>query len=468
MNFYSWQFLFYCIICLAAYWLPVKHKHYQNIVLLVASYIFYGWIHPLNDVFLAAITLVSYSGGIILQRKPSKLLLFLFILLAVTPLIIFKYTGFFAELFSLPALNNDQLLKWLVPIGMSFITFSTIGYMIDNFRKTIPTEKNIITFASYISFFPHLLNGPIPDAKTILPQFNTVRKFPLNNLHEAAGMIVWGLFKKLVIADNLNLTANYCFAHYETLPGSTLFCGILLFGFQIYADFSGYSDLMKGIAKLFGIDIFWNFKLPFLSRNPREFWRRWHISLMHWLKNYVYIPLGGRSSNKFIYIFAVLFTFSLSGLWHGANSTFILWGFANGLLFIPFFLTKQLKTYPHPVASGKWLPSFKELLLMLATFNLINLTRVFFKSATIEAAVGYYQQMFSASLFSAPTWFVARELRWCLLLIIIEWIQRERKYILDVPTRNNLLRWLTIAIFISLIVLLHRKYSLQEHYYFRF
>lgn len=468
MNFYSWVFLIFCVCSLAMYWLPVRNKQYQNLILLISSYVFYGWTHPLNAAFLAVLTALTFAGGIIAARSPSKFILALFIILTALPLAVFKYAGFITEIMHAPVFDNSAILKWIVPVGMSFITFTCIGYIVDCFRKTIAAEKNLLTYGTYIAFFPHLLSGPIPDAKTILPQFNPVRKFPLQELHPAACLIVWGLFKKLVIADNLNLAANYCFAHYENLEGSTLFCGVLLFGFQIYADFSGYSDMMKGIAKLFGIEIHWNFRLPFFSRNPREFWRKWHISLMHWLKNYIYIPLGGRSSNRTIYVFAVLFTFTFSGLWHGANSTFVIWGFLNGCLFLPFWLTGQLKTYPQPVAHGRMLPSAKEFVLMLLTFNLINLTRVFFKSNSVDEAFGYYGKMFSASLFAKPTYFIFKELKWCLLLAGIEWVQRERKYILDIDTRNKMLKWVPVAVCIALILLLQKKTSLQEHYYFRF
>jgi alginate O-acetyltransferase complex protein AlgI len=468
MNFYSWLFFFFCLSACIIYWLPVKTKHYKNLILFAASFAFYGWAHPLNTAFLGLIILISYTGGLIVSRSASKITLALFIIVSALPLAVFKYAGYIGKITHSPSINNEQLLRWLVPIGMSFITFACIGYMVDCYRKTINVEKNLLTYSAYISFFPHLLSGPIPDAKTILPQFDSERKFAVNGVHEGASLIAWGLFKKLVIADNINLAANYCFAHYDNLAGSTLFCGVLLFGFQIYADFSGYSDLMKGIAKFFGIEIHWNFKLPFFSRNPREFWRKWHISLNHWLKNYIYLPLGGRSSNKAIYIFAVLFTFTFSGLWHGSNSTFVIWGFVNGCLFLPYYFAGQLKSYKEPVAAGKYLPSIKEFFLVVITFNLINLTRVFFKSNSIEQAFGYYDKMFSAGLFSKPTYFIFKELKWCLLLIVIEWFQRERKYILDTPLKNSVLRWVPVLICIGLTLLLHRKFSLQEHYYFRF
>lgn len=469
MQFNSWEFGAFTACVLLAYWIFYKQRFLQNCILLLASYFFYGWMHPAFPAFLLGLTLIGFVGGQAIERTVSqkKLVLIFFIILSSLGLVILKYANFIISFFEKGPDTGFSILNFLIPVGLSFYTFSTIGYLVDIYRKRRPALKDPVTYGAYISFFPHLLAGPIPTSTGILPQFEKPRQISFQDIEDGAGQIVWGLFKKMVVADNIGLAVNYCFANADSLSSLSLYLGIVLFSFQIYADFSGYSEIARGVAKLLGIDLFPNFRVPFFSRNPGEFWRRWHISLMRWLSDYIYIPLGGKSGNRVQYIAILLFTFTFSGLWHGANLTFVLWGLLNGLYFLPYIFTGTLHKYREVVAAGRWLPSLNEFFQMLLVFHLITFSRILFKAKDLDQAGIYFQNLIGNFKGSAPGDFILTHIKWCLLLLIVEWIQRSKNYILDVPG-HKILKWTVYIAIAVLIMLFHKKHSMQEYYYFRF
>ncbi len=468
MQFNSWEFLWFCFGMLVLYWFCYKSVLLQNILLVAGSYYFYSRLHFSFPLYLLSLTMAGYLFGRVIEKSEHyrKPILVTGLILISSCLVILKYTNF-----GINTVNelgaNFSLLKLVVPVGLSFYTFSSIGYITDVYRKKVSAEKNLITYSAYISFFPHLLAGPIPAATTLLTQFNKQRKFEVTQLESSVQQIAWGLFKKMVIADNISISVNYCFAHTATLNSFSLYLGIVLFSFQIYADFSGYSDIARGVARLFGIDLFINFKSPFLSRNPAEFWRRWHTSLTKWLTDYLYKPLGGRTDNKFRYSAVLLFIFLFSGLWHGANWTFVLWGLLNGLYFLPYLFSNRLIRYKEQACPGKRLPDWRTLFQILLTFHLITFSRILFKSNNLMQAKDYFTGLVSHHSLIMPPTFLFHHLHWCALLIILEWSQRFRSNPLDLKIPLPL-RLLAYGIIVSLTILYHKPLSLQEYYYFRF
>ena len=481
MQFNTWHFLYFGIIVLFIYWCFNKKTSIQNLILLASSYFFYGYMHLAFPIYLLTLTLIGYISGSILQQKGlvrKKLVLTISLILASCCLIVLKYADFIVISLSFSGPDESSILHFIVPVGLSFYTFSTIGYIVDVYRGKTIAEKNLVTYGSYISFFPYLLAGPIPTSTEILPQFKKERKLTFKDTEEAFGQILWGLFKKMVVADNIGLAVSYCFANSNNLNSLTLYVGIVLFSFQIYADFSGYSEIARGVAKLFGIHLFKNFNMPFFSRNPGEFWRRWHISLMRWLSSYIYVPLGGRSDNKIKYIAVLLITFTFSGLWHGANWTFILWGLINGLFFLPYVFTNSMTRYKEEPGFGRIFPHWKEALGMIITFNLITLSRVLFKAKDIPAALSYYKGLFVNFTPGLPPEFILSNLKWCVLLLVVEWVQRNRETVLDLKLSGwikplnfdytRIIKPVFFAALLTLIIFFHKQQSLQEYYYFRF
>lgn len=468
MQFNTWEFLWFCSIMLALYWACFRYYRIQNILLLIGSFYFYSRLHYSFPVYLAGLIIVAYVFGRLLDRteKYRKPLLILALILLSSCLVILKYTNFGIDIINGMG-SRFENLKFLVPVGLSFYTFSSIGYVTDVYRKKIEVEKDIFSFGAYISFFPHLLSGPIPAATKHLRQFTTNRLFDSKNIEPAIRKIIWGLFKKMVIADNISISVDYCFARADSLNSFSLYLGIVLFSFQIYADFSAYSDMARGIAKLFGIDLFLNFKSPFLSRNPGEFWRKWHSSLTKWLTDYLYKPLGGRSLNKAGYIAAILFIFLFSGLWHGANLTFVLWGLLNGLYYVAYLLFHQIKHYTEPPDKHKWFPTASTFFKILLTFHLITFSRILFKSEDLAKAKIYWNGLITHHTWELPPSFLYAHLHWCLLLVIMEWMQRFRTHPLDISD-NRYIRYLLYAGVVVLTLFFHKELSLQEYYYFRF
>jgi D-alanyl-lipoteichoic acid acyltransferase DltB (MBOAT superfamily) len=390
---------------------------------------------------------------------------------------VFKYYNFFAASFADAIANfglqvNPWTLKVILPVGISFYTFHGLSYVIDIYKDRIKAEKNFIDYSVFVSFFPLLVAGPIERATHLLPQIQKKRVFNFENAVDGLKQILWGLFKKVVIADNCAKFANLIFDNYTDYSGSTLALGAVFFAFQIYGDFSGYSDIALGTARLFGIDLLRNFAFPYFSRDIAEFWRRWHISLSTWFRDYLYIPLGGSKGGIWMKVRNTFIIFLVSGFWHGANWTFIIWGLLNALFIMPSIIFNTNRTNLDIVAQGKLFPTLKEFLSILFTFSLTVFAWIFFRSNTIDQALGYISRIFSASFFSVPlvkvdmydTYIYAL----VMLFIIIEWLGREQKYALAqvMPNKPKVYRWAFYYLLIVIIFIFAG--SNQEFIYFQF
>ncbi len=472
MLFNTTEFAIFFAIVFAVYWLVARWPSVQRIVLLAANFYFYSNLHFSFPVYLGAMITVGYFFARAIatqeQQRKRKAILVAGICVLGFGLTYIKYSGLI--LGNIPGLSHWQssALGILVPLGISYYTFSSIGYITDVYRKKVEPETDFITYASYISFFPHLLSGPIPSSATILPQFRKA-KFPsYDQVEQSVAEIVWGLFKKMVVAANVEKTVNYCYAHYEDLNGSTLFLGVMLFNLYLYADFSAYSEIARGVGRLLGIELTQNFKMPFFSRNPGEFWRRWHTSLRKWMLDYLYLPLGGNRGSKFKYVMVMLFIFSFSGLWHGANMTFVCWGLLNGIYFLPYILSDKLARYKDVVAAGRLFPTGKEAMQLALTFFLVTLTRIFFRAPDMTVVKGLIVKIFSPAFFEAPMTLVVQKVAWCIPMLMFEWVQREKKYVLEIGKNNMLVRVAGYVVIGVLVYELRAKVNASEYYYFKF
>jgi len=414
---------------------------------------------------LALSTLVCfYTGHKIAtteNRSIRKVWLWIGVGISLGFLCFFKYFNFFIESFT-DLLNLFGLgahpftLKIILPIGISFYTFHGLSYLFDIYNKKIQPTGNIINYSLFVSFFPLLVAGPIERATHLLPQVEKSRNFDAGKAIDGLRQILWGFFKKIVIADNCGSLADNIFNHSGDLHGSTLVLGIILFSFQTYGDFSGYSDIAIGTARLFGFEVFKNFNYPYFSRNVAEFWRRWHISLTSWFRDYLYIPMGGSRNGKHKTIRNVFIIFLLSGFWHGADWTFVMWGLLNALFILPSMITKSNRKYLDTVAHGKFLPSIKESVQMISTFLLIAFSRIFFRSEDMSQAFGYIKNIFSSELLSLPKIYSGQVFLMMIFLIIIEWIGREDNYALEgigKRVKYRTLRWLFYYLIIALILI---------------
>lgn len=346
---------------------------------------------------------------------------------------VFKYYNFFAESFTevispLGLQVNPGTLNIILPVGISFYTFHGLSYVIDIYKGKIKAEKNLVDYAVFVSFFPLLVAGPIERATHLLPQIKKQRTFDYAKAVDGLRQILWGLFKKIAIADNCAEFANQIFNHSADHSGSTLLLGAILFAFQIYGDFSGYSDIAIGTARLFGIDLLRNFSYPYFSRDIAEFWRRWHISLSSWFKDYLYIPLGGSKGGNWMRIRNTFIIFIVSGFWHGANWTFIVWGALNALFIMPSVILKTNRNNLEIVAKGKTLPTVKESFQMIITFSLVVFAWIFFRAENISHANSYISGIFSKSLFSIPQIRPVKLILLIVVFMIIEWWGRQEQY----------------------------------------
>ncbi|MCB0453194.1 MAG: MBOAT family protein [Aequorivita sp.] len=473
MLFNTVDFAIFFPTVLLLYWTVFKKSlSLQNFFLVVVSYIFYAfwdW-RFLSLIFLS--TIVDYSVGLWLGKTQNltkrKLLLGISLVFNLGLLMTFKYFNFFVETFvDAFALFGTSLkvTSWniLLPVGISFYTFQTMSYTIDLYRKRIEPTKDIVAFFAFVSFFPQLVAGPIERASHLLPQFKVKRTFNYNASVDGLRLILGGLFKKMVIADNCALLVNNIFANYEVASGSTLFFGAVFFAFQIYGDFSGYSDIAIGTARLMGFDLMKNFNYPYLSQNFSEFWRRWHISLSTWFRDYVYIPLGGSRVSKGRLVFNVFVVFIVSGLWHGANLTFVFWGFIHGLFVLLVLLFFKKET---PFSSERMLPTFGQLIRIGVTFFVVVIAWIFFRSETISMAFQYIGRIFSPNLFSKPE-IPMSGILYLFLFMVFEWIQRTREHILDIGYLKN--KWLRYGIYYCVVfALFYYAGDLQPFIYFQF
>lgn len=475
MLFNSIDFAIFLPIVFIIYWFVVnKNLALQNLIILIASYIFYGWWdwRFLSLIFISSIA--DYTIGLNLNKSKfknrRKLLLYISLIVNIGLLGFFKYYNFFIDSFIelstiLGFSVNTRSLNIILPVGISFYTFQTLSYTIDIYRNKIEPTKDILAFFAFVSFFPQLVAGPIERAANLLPQFEKKRFFEYDKAVDGLRQILWGLFKKIVIADRCAKYADYIFANYSTLSGSVLLLGTIYFAFQIYGDFSGYSDIAIGTAKLFSFDIMRNFAYPYFSRDIAEFWRRWHISLSTWFRDYVYIPLGGSYCNKLKRIRNILITFSVSGLWHGANWTFVFWGFLNGLYYIPLMLLNKQKNHTGIVAHNSITPSIKETCQILATFFITLIAWVFFRAETIRHAFSYLTHMFSISLFTLPISH-KKYITVIIMLLIIEWFQRKKEHGFHIDKFPTVLRW---SIYYFAVIIIVDSFTIEKTFiYFQF
>lgn len=444
MLFNSIHFAIFLPVVFFLYWFATKRNlRLQNILLLVASYFFYAcWDWRFLFILIFS-TFLDYFTGIKIHEANSQrnktFWLWLSISINLGFLAVFKYYNFFASSFAeglslLGFQANLGTLEIILPVGISFYTFHGLSYVIDLYKDRIEPERDFIDYSLFVSFFPLLVAGPIERATHLLPQIGREREFNYTKAVDGLRQILWGLFKKVVIADNCAEYANTIFNHSAEYSGSTHVLGALFFTFQIYCDFSGYSDIALGTARLFGIELLRNFAFPYFSRDIAEFWRRWHISLSSWFKDYLYIPLGGSKGGTWMRIRNTFIIFLVSGFWHGANWTFIVWGFLNALFIMPSIIFHTNRNNMEIVAKGKLLPSLKEFLSILLTFSLTMLAWIFFRATNVSHALSYISEICSSSLFTAPH-FTGEEYATPIfilmaLFMLIEWLGREQQYAL--------------------------------------
>lgn len=364
---------------------------------------------------------------------------------------------------------ESNRLDIILPVGISFYTFQTLSYSIDIYRRQIDHTKDFVAFASFVSFFPQLVAGPIERASNLLPQFNRSREFSYEKAADGMRQILWGFFKKIVIADRCAVIADSIFTNYTDHNASTLIVGAIAFTFQIYGDFSGYSDIAIGTSKLFGFDLMTNFKVPYFSRNIAEFWNRWHISLSSWFRDYLYIPLGGSRINKRKTLINVIIVFTVSGFWHGANWTFIVWGLFNGLLFIPLLLANRHKKYSRDMRHGT--DSFwnRQLLSRIGTLILIMFLWIIFRAESIQEAYGYISGIFNITILAKPIWIKEFLIVgfWILLMLVIEWKNQEREHQFEIGDWKTLSRRSLYAVLI-LAIFFFGKFESNSFIYFQF
>jgi alginate O-acetyltransferase complex protein AlgI len=451
MLFNSIEFAIFLPVVFLLYWFATgKSLRLQNILLLVASYFFYGsWDYRFLFLLIFSTFLDYYTGIKIHEagsRKRKKFWLWLSIGINLGFLGLFKYFNFFADSFAdglnLLGFHADfWTLKVILPIGISFYTFHGLSYVLDLYNDRIKPERDYINYAVFVSFFPLLVAGPIERATHLLPQIIKKREFNYANAVDGMQQMIWGVFKKVVIADNCAPIVNEIFNNPSAHSGSELLIGVVLFAFQIYCDFSGYSDIAIGTARLFGITLLRNFAYPYFARDIAEFWRRWHISLTTWFRDYLYIPLGGSRGGKWMSVKNTFIVFLVSGFWHGANWTFIVWGFLNALYFMPLLFLNKNRQNLEIAAKGRLFPSIRDLAGMLVTFGLTLVAWVFFRADSVTDALAFLGDIFSASILTVPK--IKTHFIWVfiIILLVFEWIFREKQYGLQlngVPMHRSL------------------------------
>ncbi|MCU7551490.1 MBOAT family protein [Chitinophagaceae bacterium LB-8] len=484
MLFTSNEFLIFFTAFFLLYWFVCdKNVKHQNILVLLGSYLFYAWWDWRFLSILITTSIVNFILGIYIEKttvpKSRKLLLWIGLLQGVGCLLLFKYFNFFVEsfsnFFSFFHFNiHIQTINIIIPLGLSYYTFKSISYLLDIEKGKIKATAEWMVFCSYIAFFPALLAGPIDKARTLIPQLEQKRVFDYNLATDGLRQILWGVFKKVVIADNCASITNHIFDNYQHFSGSTLLIGAFLYTIQMYADFSGYSDMAIGFSRLIGFNITRNFDFPFFSQNIAEFWRKWHISLTSWLTEYVFTPLSiaFRDLGKLGLIFAIIINFTICGIWHGANWTYVLFGLMHGCYFIPLILTGKMNKRSK-IAGNKMLPSFSEAARMLATFVLVMFTFIVFRAENITQAFNYYQRLFSISLISIPAvpkgYLTFRTLLLFIgSMLLIEWLNREKEHGLQLGViKGRIFRWSVYAFIFFLIGMLMET-SETPFIYFKF
>ncbi len=488
MLFNSIDFAVFLPIVFILYWfVTAKNLKLQNALIVVSSLVFYGWWDWRFLSLLLFSALVDFFVGLALQkendRRKRKLLLAVSIFFNLGLLGFFKYFNFFIvnfksafTFFGYPL--DISSLDIILPVGISFYTFQSLSYGIDVYRRKLEPTKDVVAFMAFVSFFPQLVAGPIERATHLLPQFSSKRYFNYEKAVDGMRLILWGFFKKIVIADNAAVYVNDIFAHYTNYSGGTLILGAVLFSFQIYCDFSGYSDIAIGLSRLFGFDLMRNFKYPYFSRNVAVFWQKWHISLTSWFRDYLYLPLGGNKGNLLFKIRNVMIVFLISGFWHGANLTFLLWGFVNALFFIPLVIIKENRLKLKVLEKETLLPSIREVFEMCSTFLIITFSWIFFRAENVKHAFLYiggilnptnFFEIHSQSTFSDSIIPLACSL---LFFITVEWISRHNEHVIHPYLFQD--KWylkltrFALYFIILLMIILNIKNEASDFIYFQF
>lgn len=481
MLFNSFEFLIFLPAVFLLYWFVFRQRQLQNLFIVCASYVFYGWWDWRFLLLIAFTSLCSFFSGLAIehyqaQRTMQKAVSAANIVLNIGILGVFKYYNFFVE-------NLQQLLvttlgyqldfatmNIILPVGISFYTFQALSYSIDVYQKKLPATRDIVEFFAYISFFPQLVAGPIERATNLLPQFQRDRRFDYVQATDGCRQMLWGFFKKMVIADNCAMAADYVWATHEDQTGFMLLLGALLFTFQIYGDFSGYSDIAIGCARLFGFHLKRNFNYPYFSRSIPDFWRRWHISLMTWFRDYIYFPLGGSRCNRAKTSRNVFVVWGISGLWHGANWTYIVWGLYHGMLLMIYNLL-GIKRTNQPA------PFHIKLLQGGITFTLVCFGWILFRAETIGDAVSYYSTLCSSSLFDiAGSHDALKAMNFTktpglILMLVCEWMMRDRQHGLAWKGTNCFTSkaWVRAIIYVALAIITMAYAGTQSAFiYFQF
>ena len=488
MLFNSFEFLMFLPIVFLLYWFVFNRSlKWQNAFIVVVSYVFYGWWDWRFLLLIAFTSLCSWASGLLIGKysnvpksrnilRDSRFYLWANILLNLGILGFFKYFNFFVQSFvdafaAFGITLHATTLHIILPVGISFYTFQALSYSIDVYRKQLPPTRDAVAFLAYVSFFPQLVAGPIERATNLLPQFQRPRSFDYAQAVDGCRQMLWGFFKKVVIADNCAVYVNQVFDTYQDQSGSTLLLAAIFFTFQIYGDFSGYSDIAIGCAKLFGIQLMRNFNFPYFSRDIAEFWRRWHISLTTWFRDYIYIPLGGSRTTKAKVIRNTFIIFLVSGLWHGANWTFVVWGAYHAVLFMPLILMGKNRRFTDTVAANRLWPTWRETGYMLLTFILVVIGWIIFRAETITVAFNYIGACLSSSVFTLPALVVSQRvvpsaMFSILLLVVVEWINRKCQYGLARLPENKILRW---GIYVIIIVFIFQFVASDQPFiYFQF
>jgi len=484
MLFNSIDFAIFLPIVFAFYWFVInKNINVQNLFLVIASYVFYGWWDWRFLSLIIISSVVDYAIGIKMSEcntnKKRRLLLVLSLLVNLGILMCFKYFNFFAQNFvdAFTYLGIDfklTSLEIILPVGISFYTFQTLSYSIDVYRNKLEPTEDIVSFFAYVSFFPQLVAGPIERAKHLLPQFFIPRKFDYSLAVSGMRLILWGFFQKIVIADGCAVYVNDIFTNYQSYSSPVLMQGAILFSFQIYGDFAGYSNIAIGVSRLFGFNLMQNFKYPYFSRDIAEFWRRWHISLSTWFRDYLYIPLGGSRVSQAMQIRNVFIVFLVSGFWHGAKWTFIVWGALNAIFFLPLLLSNKNRKYVSSLKAIKNIPDYKSLISIISTFLITTFAWVFFRSNSITHAINYLKRIFINKDYTSLTISsTADNSIWPLYMflgffIIIEWLNRDNESIIgEFLLKQRFLRY-SFYFLIILLVILNINNESNNFIYFQF
>jgi alginate O-acetyltransferase complex protein AlgI len=440
MLFNSAAFAVFLLVTYLAYWGTQARLQLQNVVLLVAAYVFYGWWDWRFLILLFLNCVVDWATGLWMANElrsgRRKVILAISLIANLGVLFYFKYFDFFAAsaiaLLKSVGMNPTwTFIHVILPVGISFYTFQSLSYTIDIYRNRISPTKDLLGFLVFHSFFPQLVAGPIERATNLLPQCLTARRFDRELATDGARQMLWGFFKKVVIADRLAPIVDQTFGSPATQSGSLLILGLIFFSVQIYCDFSGYTDIAIGVSRLFGFNLTRNFATPYFSRSVGEFWRRWHISLSTWFRDYVYISLGGNRGARWKTVRNLLITFGLSGLWHGANWTFLVWGLLNGAYLVAGFLAGR-QAPADASAGGRIVPSLTEVLRILLTFWLITFAWTFFRASSVEAAMAYLSAIGTRPFRVSALSIYVPTAGLCAAMFGVEWFQRERLHGLSI------------------------------------